>query len=208
MPFPRLPALQARRPSHLEGQRGLICKSDIPIDMIFLLMYFEHMRRYAFILLFLALVIASPACPADTEYIGIIPFYAPEKIWNLYTPLIDYLNKSTDIKWALKLYHDHEETIEGLCKGEISIALLGPVPFSRAQSKCGVKPLLVALERDGKPYYRSILITTDFAVKSLSDLRGKEFGFLEGSTAAYVLPRKMLEEEGITMGMPKPIFLK
>ncbi|MDH4231617.1 MAG: PhnD/SsuA/transferrin family substrate-binding protein [Nitrospirota bacterium] len=165
------------------------------------------MRRYI-ILLVLVLIFASPAYPAETAYLGIIPFYAPEKIWNLYSPLIEYLNRTTGITWELKLYHNHDATIDAICKGDISIALFGPVPFTRAQDKCGVKPLLVALSGDGRPYYRSILITGDLSVNSLGDLKGREFGFFQGSTAAYVLPRKMLEDEGITMDMIKPVFLK
>ena len=99
-------------------------------------MYFEHMKRYIFILLLLTFVLSSPAHSADTEYIGIIPFYAPEKMWTLYLPLIDYLNKTTDITWGLKLQKNIEETVNALCKGDISIALLGPIPFIKAQKKC------------------------------------------------------------------------
>lgn len=166
------------------------------------------MKKFLFILLFFSLVFASSARSAGTEYIGIIPFYAPEKIWKLYTPLIDYLNKTTDITWALKIYHNHEETIDAVCKGEISVAFLGPVPFSRAQKTCGVRPLLTALDSEGKTTYRSVLITGDFVVMSLRDLKGKDFGFFEGSTAADVLPRKMLEDEGITIDMINPVFFK
>src|SRR5574341_537506 len=81
--------------------------------------------------------------------LSVIPFYGPEKIWTLYTPLITYLKKTTGLTWELKLYPNHDALIEGLCGGEITIALLGPVPLGRASMKCGVEPLLVALGRDG-----------------------------------------------------------
>lgn len=166
------------------------------------------MYRYFLSALVLLLGWFSPAYSAETHYIGIIPFYAPEKIWNLYSPLVEYLNRNSGTRWELKLYHKHDAVLEGICSGEISIALLGPVPFARALDKCRVRPLLVALGSDGKPSYRSIIVTHDNEVNSLEDVKNREFGFFEGSTAAHILPRKLLEENGITPDMIKPVFLK
>lgn len=166
------------------------------------------MIRYVIIGVLLVLIFCSPAFSGDTQYIGIIPFYAPEKIWTLYAPFIDYLNAATEIKWALKLYPNHNAIIEDICKGEISFSFLGPVPFGRAYEKCRVKPLLVAMGKDGKPSYTAIIITNDNALGSLGSVRGRKIGFFEGSTAAYVMPRKMLEEAGIDLEMIRPVFLK
>ncbi|MEK6698856.1 MAG: PhnD/SsuA/transferrin family substrate-binding protein [Nitrospirota bacterium] len=92
---------------------------------------------------------------ASTTYsIGIIPFYGPEQIWRLYTPFIDYLNKTTALTWELKLYHSHDSIIDALCSNEIFIALLGPAPLGRAYQKCRTAPLVVSLGRAGKPFYR------------------------------------------------------
>ncbi len=201
-----------------KGEENILCSAyslltlsvstKFPIDSVLLFMYFEYMKRYIFILLLLTFAFSSPARSADTEYIGIIPFYAPEKMWTLYLPLIDYLNKTTNITWGLKLQKNIEETVNAVCKGDISIAFLGPIPISKAQKKCGARLLLVALATDQKPYFHSVLVTSDSSVKSLSDLKGKEFGFIEGSTISYVLARKMLEDEGITMEMIRPVFFK
>ncbi|NJD55801.1 MAG: hypothetical protein FIA94_05270 [Nitrospirae bacterium] len=160
------------------------------------------------IALALLLFLFSSVHAADIQRLGIIPFYAPEKIWNLYTPLIEHLNKTTGYRWELKLYNDHDGIISGICKGEVAVAFLGPVPFGRAQEKCRVRPLLVALGSDGKPDYSSIIITSDPSIRSLSDVRGKRFGFFGGSTAAFVLPRQMLDEEGISIDKIIPVYFK
>lgn len=138
--------------------------------------------------------------------LSVIPFYGPEKIWTLYTPLITYLKKTTGLPWELKLYPNHDALIEGLCGGEITIALLGPVPLGRASMQCGVEPLLVALGRDGKPTYHSILVTNDPSVTSLAKLRGATFAFFKGSTAAHIVPAKMLLDAGIGMDAIRPLF--
>lgn len=139
---------------------------------------------------------------------AVIPFYTPEKIWALYTPFIDYLKKSTGQPWELKLYSNHDELIEGVCSGKVSAALLGPVPLGRANSRCGVKPLLAALGKDGKPDYHAVILTNSPAVKSLKDLKGNRFGFFKGSTAAHILPAKMLKDAGVSMADIQPVFLE
>ena len=143
---------------------------------------------------------------APTYSIAIVPFYAPDKIWALYTPLITYLNKSTSRKWELKLYHTQDSLIDAFCRGEVSIVLFGPVPLGRVYKKCGAEPLLVALSGDGKPYYRSVIVTTDPSVRSIKDFQGKPFGVFKGSTVAHIVPVKMLRDEGLFGADIKPVF--
>lgn len=80
------------------------------------------------------------------------------------------------------------------------------MPLGRAYEMCSAKVLLVALGKDGNAHYRSIIITSNPRIKSLEDIKGKPFAFFKNSTAAYVLPRKMLAEGGISMGDIKPVF--
>ncbi|RII31151.1 MAG: hypothetical protein CXR30_04935 [Geobacter sp.] len=145
---------------------------------------------------------------ASTPYsFAVIPFYSPEKIWLLYSPFVEYLAKTTGKPWELKLFHDHDEFINAICSGKTSIALAGPVPLSRAYEKCGAKPFLVALGKNGMPLYHSVLLTNDLTMKRVQDLRGKRIGFFKGSTAAHILPAKMLKDAGLGMSAIKPIFL-
>lgn len=134
----------------------------------------------------------------SSEYtITVIPFYGPEKIWARFSPLVEYLRKKTGKPWELKLYTTHDALISGLCNNEVSFALLGPVPLARVIEKCRAEPVAVALGNDGKPFYRSMLITGDPDIANPADLRGKKFGIFKGSTAAHILPLRMLRDAGI-----------
>ncbi|MBT0664633.1 PhnD/SsuA/transferrin family substrate-binding protein [Geobacter pelophilus] len=175
------------------------------------------MKRF---ILFLAIIISFGLFPlvtdaaalpeADSKHytFAVIPYYTPEKIWKLFTPFVDYLNKTTGQSWKLQLYNNHEEFVEDMCNGKISIALAGPVPLGRAYNKCGVKPMLVALGKSGKPSYHSVLITNDPEVRSISDLKGRKIGLFKGSTAAHILPVKMLKSSGVRLSETKPVFLE
>jgi phosphonate transport system substrate-binding protein len=129
-------------------------------------------------------------------------------MWKLFAPLADYLTRKTGTEWELKLYADQESLVRGIGKGEVAVAFLGPVPYGRISKKMPLRPLLVARAADGSPWYRSVLVTADPGVRKLDDLRGKSFGFFEGSTAAHVVPRRMLEDAGVSAGAYKAVFLK
>ncbi len=173
------------------------------------------MRRFAFALAASLVVcsappLAAPAQPAPSpaRRLAVIPFYAPERIWVLYSPLVDYLRRATGEPWELALHPSHEALIEELCAGKVDVALLGPIPLARASRRCGAVPFLVALGPGGEPTYRSVLLTTDPSVGTVEALRGKEIGFFQGSTAAHVVPMRMLAEAGLEPGSYRPVFLE
>ncbi|GAB4484474.1 MAG: hypothetical protein OHK006_08870 [Thermodesulfovibrionales bacterium] len=142
---------------------------------------------------------AATAGMNPSEYtVTVIPFYGPEKIWTRFSPLVEYLRKKTGKPWELKLYATHDALIAGLCSNEVSFALLGPVPLGRVIERCKAEPVVVAVDKAGKPFYRSMLITTDPAVTKPADLAGKKFGVFKGSTAAHVVPLTMLRDAGVT----------
>lgn len=145
--------------------------------------------------------------PANHTF-AVIPFYTPEKIWQLYSPFVDYLSKITGEPWELKLYHNHKEFIDAICDDTVSAALMGPVPLGRINSKCGAKPLLAALDDEGTPSYHSVILTNSTSIPSLKGLKGKKIGFFKGSTAAHIVPAKMLKESGISMSEIQPVFFE
>ena len=151
---------------------------------------------------------APPQTPPSRYTVAVIPFYSPEKIWLLYTPFINYLKTSTGLPWELKLYPDHNSLIEDLCSDRVGIALLGPVPLGRANQKCKAKPFLAALTKDGKPSYHSIMITGDPAVTTLGSVSGKKVGFFKGSTAAHIVPMKMLKDAGLGPDAFQPVYFE
>lgn len=152
-------------------------------------------------------VTAETPTTASSRYtVAVVPFYSPEKLWLLYSPFIEHLKTATGLPWTLKLYHNHDALIGDICSGQVSISLLGPVPLGRAYAKCKAEPILVALGRDGKPTYRSVIITGDHTVMDLSRVRGRKFGLFKGSTAAHILPLKMLKDSGLDAQSIEEVF--
>lgn len=161
----------------------------------------------AFILQLLICTNAASAASVASYSFAVVPYYSPEKIWTLFTPFVEYLSKSTGDTWKLQLYHNHEEFIQDICNGKVTVAFAGPIPLARAYEACGARPFLVALAKNGRPVYRSVLLTNNPDLRAVSDLKGKTVGFFKGSTAAHSAPLKMLKDAGVARNVT-PVFLE
>jgi phosphonate transport system substrate-binding protein len=170
--------------------------------------------RVGAVLLLAWSLVAPRAAPAVPEAqpaprrLAVVPFYSAEQIWRLYTPFVEFLRRETGERWELTLHPTHDALVEEFCAGRVDLALLGPMPLARVVKRCGGEPVLVALGPGGTPSYRSVLLTTDPAASTVRALRGKEIGFFRGSTAAHVVPMKLLEDAGLAPGSYRPVFLE
>jgi ABC-type phosphate/phosphonate transport system substrate-binding protein len=152
---------------------------------------------------------AAPApAPGPPRTFAVVPFYTPERMWQLYTPLIEYLRRQTGEGWEMKLFPSHDAIVKAVCAGEVDVALLGPVPLGRVNRACGALPFLVPLGKDGKPVYHAMVLTGDPGVTAIAQLRGRKFGLMKGSTAAHVLPVHMLAAAGIGPADVEPVFFE
>ena len=113
---------------------------------------------------------------------GLCPKYNPRIMYQLYQPFVDYLSENTPYQFEIKLSRSNQETVDRFGTGELVISSCGPVPYIKAREKYGVKPVLRALNRDGNPFYRGIIIARqDSPVRTLADLKGRELCLWSGS---------------------------
>lgn len=122
-------------------------------------------------------------------------------MYQLYQPFIEYLNEATPYQFEIKLSRVYEDTIERLGRGEVMIASCGPVSYIKAREKYPVKPILRALSKDGKPYYRGmIIVRQDSPIQKLEDIKGKSFAFGQAwSTASHILPEYYLSKVNVKL---------
>jgi phosphonate transport system substrate-binding protein len=132
---------------------------------------------------------------------GFCPKYNPRIMYQLYQPFIDYLNEATPYRFEIKLSRVYQDTIDRLVSGEIVIASCGPVSYIKAREKYAVRPIIRALNKDGKPYYRGVIIVRqDSPIQNLGDLKGKSFAFGQAwSTASHILPEYYLLKANIRL---------
>lgn len=132
-------------------------------------------------------------------YFGLIPLYTPHSMYERFQPLMDYLSVNTPYRFKMRLAKDYKGIVTLLEEGSIDIALLGGVSYTIAKSKAELIPLVKPLNPQGKPFYKSVIITReDKDINGLSDLKGRSFAFASRwSTSGAVVPLYHLYTHGI-----------
>jgi phosphonate transport system substrate-binding protein len=134
-------------------------------------------------------------------YFGFISRYNPRIMYEEYQPFLDYLTENTPYRFELKLGKSYEDAVQYLCDGEVQIASLGAVTYLEAHKQCGAEPIVRPVNKDGKPFYHSIVIVRNNSpLYSLADLGGHSFAFASiHSTSGNLIPRYDLVKAGISI---------
>jgi phosphonate transport system substrate-binding protein len=152
-------------------------------------------RRVLLALAFLAL--GSAAQAQQVFRITAIPDESPTELARKAEPLVKYLEGKLNMKVEFTPVTDYAAAVETLVNKQIDMAWFGGFTFVQAQQRSGGKVIpLVQREEDEK--FRSVFITTEPAIKSLADLKGKTLSFgSQSSTSGHLMPRSYLLAAGI-----------
>jgi phosphonate transport system substrate-binding protein len=114
-------------------------------------------------------------------------------------PILEMLQKESGREVRFLIASSYDAVIEGLLKGDIDVADLGPFPYVQARSR-GARITAVAARVTGnRPGYRAYGIARPGStIKSLADFRGKRVCFVDrSSTSGYLYPKAGLLAQGI-----------
>ena len=145
----------------------------------------------------LVLALAAQAQAQQVFRITAIPDESPTELARKAAPLVDYLQQKLGMKVEFTPVSDYAAAVEALVNNKVEMAWFGGFTFVQANVRSGGKIIpLVQREEDEK--FRSVFITTDPAIKTLADLKGKDFTFgSQSSTSGSLMPRYFLLKAGI-----------
>ena len=133
---------------------------------------------------------------ADVLKVSAIPDEAPTELLRKFKPLGAYLEQELGMKVEFVPVADYAAVVEALAADRIDMAWLGGFTFVQARLKTGNAVPLVQREQDAE--FTSKFITSNPAVKSLQDLKGKTFAFGSvSSTSGSLMPRYFMLQDGI-----------
>lgn len=126
-----------------------------------------------------------------------IPDESPTELARKAGPLIKYLERQLGVKVEWTPVTDYAASVEALVNKKVEMAWFGGFTFVQASARSGGKVIpIVQREEDEK--FRSVFITTDPAIRSLADLKGKDLSFgSQSSTSGHLMPRSFLLQAGI-----------
>jgi phosphate/phosphite/phosphonate ABC transporter binding protein len=165
------------------------------------------MRHYNRSLLVLTVLItgfaARPAAARDLEF-GFTPVLGEAEMRTEFDPLAAYLSEAIGQKVVLYVAKDYGELRTQMEAGTVDIGSFSP--FAYVDATRGGKIRIIAQSIiDGTATYRGIIVARkDSGLKTVADLKGKRFAFVDPKSASgYVYPRAMLIEKGFD---PKSYF--
>jgi phosphonate transport system substrate-binding protein len=126
-----------------------------------------------------------------------IPDESPTELARKAQPLIKYLEGKLGMKVEWTPVTDYAASVEALVNKKVDMAWFGGFTFVQANARSGGKVIPI-IQREEDEKFRSVFITTDPAIKSLADLKGKDVSFgSQSSTSGHLMPRSFLLNAGI-----------
>ena len=129
--------------------------------------------------------------------VSAIPDEAPTELQRKFTPLGTYLQKETGMKVEFIPVSDYAAVVEGLASNKIDMAWLGGFTFVQARLRTG-NAIPIAQRVEDEKFTSKFIASTASGIKSLADLKGKNFTFGSvSSTSGHLMPRFFLLENKI-----------
>ncbi|MFQ5445278.1 MAG: phosphate/phosphite/phosphonate ABC transporter substrate-binding protein [Nitrospinales bacterium] len=108
------------------------------------------------------------------------------------------LHSATGLYFKTAVATSYASVIEAMGAGKVDIGWLATLSYVLAKKKYDVDLLLIVV-RFGSPFYRGqIVVHSNSGVKTLADLKGKTFAFVDpASTSGHLYPKALLLANGL-----------
>lgn len=162
----------------------------------------RHGRRIALILAAALTLGAGPsAIPAQDRDLkfGFTPVLSEAEMRAEFEPLMTYLSDAIGRKVTLYIAKNYGDLRTQMEAGAVDIGSFSP--FAYVDATRGGKVRIIAQSiLEGSATYRGLIIARrDSGLRTVNDLEGKRFAFVDAKSASgYVYPRAMLVEKGVT----------
>lgn len=164
------------------------------------------MKVLACLLFFFAL----QATAAEPLRFAPLPVRDGETLLRETLPLLRWLEQRTGRALIIVQPADHQQLVAGFIRGDIDLAVLGPLPYVMLRERfAAAEPLVHWLEVDGQPHYRCALVSFAGDDIALSALRRQRIALTQPlSTCGPLLTDALLRREaGFGLGATRAEFL-
>ncbi len=153
----------------------------------------------------LVLILSPYTVDSATEkpvvYFGIYQRYRPDKMYERFQPLMDYLSSATPYQFELKICLNDKDGLKLLAENKIQVAILEDAGTMQAIIRYGAVPVVRPLNKLGSATRRSVIIVPKQSrIGTMHDLNGKRIALGKyHSETENLLPRSMLAETGVKL---------
>jgi phosphonate transport system substrate-binding protein len=125
-------------------------------------------------------------------------------------PFVSLVEKESGLKFETSVATSYAAVIEAMGARHVDVAWMGPLAYAIANQKYKAQVLAISItfDRSGQPlrtYPGGIIVKADSPYKTIQELRGKKFAFVDPTSASgYLYPLDYFVKQGI--GDPKNFF--
>ena len=126
-----------------------------------------------------------------------IPDESPTELARKAAPLISYLEKKLGMTVEFTPVSDYAASVEALANKQVDLAWFGGFTFVQASVRSGGKAVPL-VQRAEDETFRSVFITSNPAINTLADIKGRTLSFgSPSSTSGHLMPRSALLDANI-----------
>jgi len=142
---------------------------------------------------------APSARAADVLTVGLIPSEDSRAMIANSQAMMDMLSKALGMPVKPFVAADYNGVIEALRSKRLDVAYLGPFSYVLGASVADIEAFAVAeTKKAGRTYYHSLIVANkDSGIKTVPDLKGKTFAYVDpSSTSGHLFPKAGLIKVG------------
>ncbi|HKU99882.1 MAG TPA: phosphonate ABC transporter substrate-binding protein [Vineibacter sp.] len=144
-------------------------------------------------------IAARPARAAGTLTVGLIPSEDSRAMIANSQTMMDQLAKALGMTVRPFVAADYNGVIEALRSKRLDVAYLGPFSYVLGTTVAPIEAFAVAeTKKAGRTFYHSLIVAhKESGIRSVADLKGKTFAFVDpSSTSGHLFPKAGLMKAG------------
>ena len=127
-----------------------------------------------------------------------VPSLDAQAVLGTAQPLADALNRETGLVFDVSVPTSYTAVIEAMGAGQVDVAWLATFAYVLAHDKYGTDVILTTIRQGSKTYRSQIITRADSGIRSIADLRGKKFAFVDSASASgFLYPVALLAKNNM-----------
>ena len=147
-----------------------------------------------------AAAVFSPPPSFTKLRFGLTPFLSAQTMIVTHKRIADHLSKSLSVPVELAVGDSYGDSIDRLERGEYDLVELSPLAYAEASGRMKLRCLVQTIADGSATASGYIFVRDDSPRRTLEDLKGATFGFVDPmSTSGSLLARKLLKDKGFDL---------
>lgn len=132
--------------------------------------------------------------------VGLVPFLSKDTIATANEKLAGYLSRVLQVPVELIVADNYGDAVDRFARGEFDLAVLSPLSYVEAARRMKMNCLVQTIADGSDSASGYIFVRDDSPRRTLEELKGASFGFVDPmSTSGSLLPKKLLRESGFDL---------